>query len=118
MKECLAAYADWLWREATEGSDLDTEYRAAVGQDGVWQDSGAVGPLMLHALRRTVGDEPFFRTLQFVVANQQFAPLSLGDFERLACQESGVDLTGFFTAWARSGAIPATQYLFPGPLYR
>lgn len=41
-------------------------------------------------------------------------PTSWADFEHLASQESGHDLTGFFTSWARSTVIPPEPFLHPG----
>lgn len=128
LKECFATYAEWLWREAKDGADLDADYLKTVAQHktdaAFWQnplyDPGAdsfyggaytVGPLMLHALRRTVGDAVFFTTLQDFQCQHRYGNATWADFEQLAHQESGRDLTGFFHAWAHSRTVPADQYL-------
>ncbi|MEV4602392.1 M1 family metallopeptidase [Amycolatopsis sp. NPDC049253] len=132
LKECFATYAEWLWREAKEGHDLDADYRAALTGaaadpdfwkipladpgEGFYGGSYTVGPLMLHALRRTVGDAVFFRTLRDFLARHRDANASWADFEHLAAQEYGHDLTGFFTAWAHRTVIPPEPYLHPGTL--
>jgi aminopeptidase N len=132
LKECFATYTEWLWREAKEGHDLDADYRAAVtasqSDPDFWKtpladpgtsfygDSYTVGPLMLHALRRTVGDAVFFRTLRDWTSSHRHGNASWADFEHLAAQEYGHDLGGFFQAWAHSSVIPPAPYLYPGSL--
>jgi aminopeptidase N len=132
LKECFGTYAEWLWREAKEGHDLDAEYRATVessrADKAFWTPALAepgssfygnaysVGPLMLHALRRTVGDDAFFRILRGWADRHRHGNASFEEFEAFAAQTSGRDLTGFFRAWAHSTTIPADQYLYPkGP---
>lgn len=132
IKECFASYAEWLWNEAKEGHNLDADYRATIDKKkndaSFWKEplydpgpfsyGGAytVGPLMLHALRRTVGDDVFFRTLRDWLHIHRYANASWPEFERLAGKESGTDLTRFFQAWAHSTSVPADQYLYPRSL--
>jgi aminopeptidase N len=123
IAECFAQYAGLLWGEK-DGIDPDGYYRSTVDEHKndakYWQvtiyDPGPSQPLdvalydrgslMLHALRRTVGDQIFFRTLQHWQAQHKYGNGSWPDFEKLAAQESGQDLTGFFHAWAHSSVIP------------
>jgi aminopeptidase N len=132
LKECFATYAEWLWNEAKEGHDLDVDYRKAVEQgstdpefwaiplaepgDSFYGGSYTVGPLMLHALRRTVGDATFFTLLRDWLRVHEYGNASWLDFETFAARTSGRDLTGFFQAWAHSSTIPADRYLYPGSL--
>ncbi|MGX4733853.1 M1 family metallopeptidase [Kitasatospora griseola] len=134
LAECFAQYANQLWEEH-KGSDLDTGFYAfelAANKDNpaYWStklyDPGAgkeldsalyfKGSLMLHALRRTVGDDAFFTTLRRWTADHAYGNASFPQFEALAAQVSGQNLTGFFDAWAHGTTIPANQYLYPGTL--
>ncbi|MHA6757856.1 M1 family metallopeptidase [Streptacidiphilus sp. PAMC 29251] len=129
VKECFATYAEWLWNEAKQGNDLDADYLKTVaaekddpafwkdplydpGADSFYGGAYTVGPLMLHALRRTVGDAVFFRTLRDFLREHTYGNASWSDFEQLAHKESGQDLAGFFQAWAHSTTVPADKYLY------
>jgi aminopeptidase N len=132
LKECFATYAEWLWNEAKNGHNLDNDYRAQVNEhkadaqfwsmplaepgDAFYGGSYTVGPLMLHALRRNVGDTAFFTTLQTWNEQHKHGNASFAEFETLAAQQSKQDLTGFFKAWAHSSVIPPDEYLFPKSL--
>ncbi|HEV7973584.1 M1 family aminopeptidase [Amycolatopsis sp.] len=126
---CFATYAEWLWNEAKEGHDLDADYRKIVAErkgdpefwkyplaepgDAFYGGSYTVGPLMLHALRRTVGDDVFFRTLKDFLRQNQYGNASWLDFEKLVAHESGRNLSAFFQAWAHSDKVPADEFLYP-----
>nr|WP_232328201.1 M1 family metallopeptidase [Kibdelosporangium sp. MJ126-NF4]CEL18430.1 putative metallopeptidase [Kibdelosporangium sp. MJ126-NF4]CTQ97913.1 putative metallopeptidase [Kibdelosporangium sp. MJ126-NF4] len=133
VAECFATYAQWMWSEAKEGKDLDAQYRELVAANrdkpNFWKvplyDPGAgtylsavyrTGPLMLHALRRGIGDDAFFRVLPIWQSLHRGGNASWPEFEQLAQRVSGVDLDDFFKAWTRSTTIPADRYLYPGPL--
>jgi len=124
----------FLWQEYKDGADLDESCRSIVADHkddaDYWKvhiyDPGADRPLdytlcdrgslMLYALRKTVGDEVFFRTLKTWTAEHRYGNASSPEFEQLAAKVSGRDLTGFFQAWAHSSTIPAENYLYPGTL--
>jgi aminopeptidase N len=134
LAECFAQYAGQLWDEYKFGANLDESYRAIVAEnkdtvlfwDVTLYDPGKNQPLppaiydrgalMLHALRRTVGDDKFFGILQGWTKQHEYGNASWPDFEKFAGQRSGQDLTGFFRAWAHGTTIPAEQYLYPGTL--
>jgi aminopeptidase N len=130
LNECFASYAQWLWSEAKEGQNLDDTYRKGVqkGQQvfgGKLYDMGAgnefsavytKGPMALHALRRTIGDDVFFRILKSWPALHRDGNASWPEFEAYVQQVSGKDLRGFFDAWFRGTTQPADQYLWPGTL--
>ncbi|GAA1945506.1 M1 family metallopeptidase [Amycolatopsis minnesotensis] len=133
VAECFASYASWLWIEAKEGQNLDAKYHEIVvankDKPEFWHiplyNPGAekylwavyrTGPLMLHALRRTVGDGAFDRALTQWQEQHSGGNASWPDFEALVQHISGKDLSGFFRAWTRSTTIPADEYLYPGSL--
>jgi aminopeptidase N len=131
LAECFAQYAGQLWDEDQNGADPDEGYRSIVAENKdkpeYWKvrlyDPGADrpldgalyerGPLMLHALRRTVGDKVFFPMLRDFLAAHRHGNASWPQFEAFAAKASGQDLTGFFNAWARGSTVPADRYLFP-----
>ncbi|SMD22883.1 M1 family metallopeptidase [Lentzea albidocapillata] len=129
LNECLASYAQWLWLEK-EGTDLDQRYRDNVEQRrdraafwapklydmgkgnefrGVY-DKGLMG---MHALRKQVGDDVFFKALQTWLVKHRDGNASWPEFEEHFKQASGQPLDGFFAAWFRKSGIPEDQYLLP-----
>ncbi|MFJ9697845.1 M1 family metallopeptidase [Kitasatospora sp. NPDC101183] len=134
IAECVAQYANQLWDEH-QGANLDTGFYARnvkenLGNPSYWStrlyDPGRgdelapalylKGSLMMHALRRTVGDEAFFGTLRRWTAEHAYGNASFPQFEALAAKVSGRDLKGFFDAWAHGTTVPAKEYLYPGSL--
>ncbi|MFF2925934.1 M1 family metallopeptidase [Streptomyces celluloflavus] len=134
LAECFAQYANQLWYEH-EGSDLDESFYASsldeykddasywsmkLYDPGPGKELDSIvydkGSLMLHALRRTVGDDAFFGTLRRWTHDHAYGNASFPQFEALAAEVSGKDLKGFFDAWAHGTTIPAKQYLYPGSL--
>ncbi|MFJ8787937.1 M1 family metallopeptidase [Streptomyces sp. NPDC102462] len=135
LAECFAQYAVQLWYEEKDGFDLDHGfYRSMVEESTTdpdfWTtklyDAGrgrelsyalyGKGSMMLHALRRTVGDPAFFGTLKRWQRDHRYGNASWPQFEALAEEVSGKDLTGFFAAWAHGTTAPQKKYLFPGSL--
>ncbi|MFF9351209.1 M1 family metallopeptidase [Streptomyces sp. NPDC014734] len=134
VAECFAQYAGQLWEEH-KGADLDTYYYRSEVEDyrndpSFWSvrlyDPGpgreldpalySKGSLMLHALRRTVGDEAFFGTLRTWTHDHAYGNASFRRFEALAAKVSGQDLRGFFAAWVDGTVVPPEKYLYPGSL--
>ncbi|MET9628036.1 M1 family metallopeptidase [Lentzea sp. NPDC006480] len=129
LNECLASYSQWLWLEK-EGTNLDERYRGRVeelrGRTSFWApklyDMGKgnefrgvydKGIMAMHALRKQVGDDVFFKALQSWTAGHRNGNASWPEFENHFKQASGQNLDGFFNAWFRSSGIPDDQYLLP-----
>ncbi|MGO1049089.1 M28 family peptidase [Crossiella sp. CA198] len=131
LNECVAQYANQLWEERN-GADLDKGfYRGMIEENRTkpefWNvplyDPGpgkeldpalySKGSVMMHALRRTVGDQAFFGLLKRWIREHNGGNATWLQFEALAQQVSGKDLRGFFDAWARGKVIPAEKYLYP-----
>ena len=66
-------------------------------------DGGAV---VLHALRRTIGDDLFFTLLQRWVADNNGTSRTTEDFIALANEVAGQDLTEFFATWLYADVLP------------
>ena len=128
LNECLASYAQWLWREAKDGADLDQHYREQVGRVDFGSrlyDMGAgnefrgvytKGPVAIHALRRQIGDAAFDTVLTGWPRRHANGNASWPDFESFVEEQAGQQLDGFFDAWFRGTQRPADEYLWPGGL--
>jgi aminopeptidase N len=65
------------------------------------------GAMALEALRRVVGEDDFWALLHRWVAERAGGTGSTADFEALAAEVTGRDLTGFFDAWLHRPVRPA-----------
>jgi aminopeptidase N len=118
LNEGFATYAEWLWDEHVGGTPVattaqnihnDLSTTTLPGDPGVGHlfDVGAVyqrGALTLQALRLTVGDEAFFRTLRTYGARYA---VTTDDFIKVANEIAGRDLHDLFDAWLYREALPA-----------
>lgn len=134
LNECFASYATWLWSEAKDSVDLDARYLTNVknASDAFWNSPGnklydmgpgreftAVyikGPLALHALRRTIGEEAFGKVLKTWPSLHSDGNASFLEFQKYVEKVARKNLKGFFDAWFYTPAKPAAEYLYPGPL--
>lgn len=122
LHEGFASYAEWLWWEACgEGTADEHATRwhrklAATPADFPLADPGERrifddgvykrGALVLHALRRRLGDRIFFVFLQEWTAGYRHGLVSTGAFIDLADQYSTESLSGFFHAWLLDRRLP------------
>ncbi|MFJ9434268.1 M1 family aminopeptidase [Streptomyces sp. NPDC101490] len=125
ISEGLASYAPWQWAEASGGTDLDTRYRNEIktlADDADWWRQTIVpssmgmytkAPYALHALRKSIGDTDFDRLLKEWTTRYANSHRTWTEFEQLAAEVAGKNLTGFFDAWARGTTIPHDAYLWP-----
>jgi aminopeptidase N len=125
LNEGAATFMEWRWLER-EGSRsaadiLQESYDGRPARDPFWAvtigDPGkgrifdtAVydrGAMTMQALRRRIGEEPFWRLLRTWLQQEAGGNATTQDFEALAASISGQDLTSFFTAWLRTPTKPA-----------
>ncbi|MFD9892170.1 M1 family metallopeptidase [Amycolatopsis sp. NPDC059027] len=131
LNECFASYAQWLWSEAKDGQDLKARYLNTVkgATPAFWAgklyDMGpgneftyvySKGPLMLHALRNTIGQQAFDRVLKSWPSAHRDGNASMQEFQRFTERFAHQNLQGFFDAWIYGNGKPADQYLYPGDL--
>ena len=64
------------------------------------------GAMALQALRHRIGNDDFWVLLRRWAADHAGGNASSEDFESLAAEVSGTDLTGFFDAWLRADTAP------------
>ena len=122
LHEGFACYAEWLYSEASGGWTTDQwavhhhDRLSALPQDLVLGDPGPDlmfddrvykrGALTLHALRRTVGDEPFFAVLSSWVADHTGGSVTTADFVGHAERVTGVALAELLDEWVYSLPLP------------
>jgi aminopeptidase N len=127
LNEGFASYASWLWLEHDQGRQaLETQVNASLqrlgksagpppGEPGANDMFGTSvyrrGALTLHALRLTVGDKSFFRTLRTWADRYKYGNASTTDFIALAKEEAPqvppAQLDALFDAWLYQPALPA-----------
>ncbi|WP_405488661.1 M1 family metallopeptidase [Nocardia sp. NBC_00511] len=135
LNECFASYtADYLWPERKDGKDVDAQYRETVAKyhddpkfwqislqnPGVGQEFTSVyyrGPLFLHALRRTMGDDAFFPAVRDFVMGHKYGNASMPEFRQFMQTRTPQDLNGFFAAWLDRTDRPGDEFLYPGSLH-
>jgi len=64
------------------------------------------GAMVLHMLRRLLGDEQFFAALRTFYAESRFTKAGTEDFRRVVERETGRDLERFFRKWVLEAKIP------------
>ncbi|GAA5066014.1 M1 family metallopeptidase [Nocardia callitridis] len=134
LNECFASYtADYLWPERKDGEDVDATYRRTIQKyrddpefwDIALENPGAGneftsvyyrGPLFLHALRNTLGDDVFFAAVREFNAAHAYGNASMPEFRTFMQSKTGTDLSGFFASWLDSTTIPSDEFLYPGAL--
>lgn len=117
LNESFATYGEWL---EFYGSDVDraaqdalrSRWGSATGRPTVESMFGSNvyegGAVVLHALRRTVGDETFFDTLRAWVSENHGGSATTADFIALAERMSGRDLGDFFDTWLYAEDVPSS----------
>jgi aminopeptidase N len=121
LNEGFAYYLPLMWAESLGVLDADAlalsqwrmlDARGSVGpatvpQDDLFGESVYVrGGLTLHALRQTVGDEPFAAILREYYRRHAGSNATTADFVAVANDVSGQDLTAFFDAWLYQEELP------------
>lgn len=122
LNEGFASMSEWLWIEHDKGkSAYDSYVRGVYGYakendllppgnppaDDLFNQGVYVrGGLTLHALRKEVGDDAFFRTLQTYTARYRNGNADTQDFISVAEEVSGKKLGSLFDTWLYSEQIP------------
>ncbi|MFG3681264.1 M1 family metallopeptidase [Micromonospora chalcea] len=118
LNEGFATYAEWLWAEHDGGRTVaqtvaeryaDTDWSKPTvdpGRSGMFGDAVYQrGALAVHALRRAVGDETFYRVLRGWLAQHRNGNVTTADFVGYAERTSGRPLRTLLDAWL-VGATP------------
>jgi aminopeptidase N len=123
LNEGFATYAEWMWLDEVGLQPLDLAAQSALlGQQGAAISVGEPtvdqlfgtgayqgGAMVLHALRRELGDDDFFEILRLWVTRYSGGSATSDEFRSLAGEVAGRDLGEFFDAWLDS-RDPPDQY--------
>ncbi|MEU8245300.1 M1 family metallopeptidase [Nonomuraea sp. NPDC048916] len=124
LNEGFATYAEWLWWEHTGRSTTEATFRrnhARPANDRIWKyPPGEARPrdlfnesvytrggMTLHALRKEIGDETFFKLLKTWTEQHKYGNATTPEFIALAQRLSGKDLQALFDAWLFQPHRPA-----------
>lgn len=120
LNESFATYAQWMWLDEVKAAPLAVQADGALRQrQNGTEATGAPsvrnlfgfetydgGAVVVHALRRVLGDDTFFALLQRWLADNAGTSQTTEAFMTLAEQESGRDLTEFFDDWLYATDLP------------
>ncbi|MFC0038902.1 M1 family metallopeptidase [Actinomadura rayongensis] len=126
LNEGFATYAEWLYAakylDTPVQKNFDKAYRtpssgdlwkprtADPGRDGLFDATVYErGAMTLQVLRKTIGDEKFFRLLKEWPAAYKGRNASSADFVRFAERLSGRDLGALFKDWIYTSGKPALR---------
>lgn len=128
LNESFANYSEFLWEEYKYGKD-QADHHALEEMEGYLSESANKqepliryhlkdyedmfdahsynkGGRILHMLRKYVGDEAFFASLQLYLKRKEFGTAEINDL-RMAFEEvTGEDLNWFFNQWFLSSGHP------------
>ncbi|MGD9998039.1 MAG: M1 family metallopeptidase [Ilumatobacteraceae bacterium] len=122
LNESFATYGQWMWLEHVQQGTVEGEAERSLdgrlaqrgnptgspdADDLFGFNSYDGGAVVLHALRRTIGDDHFFDLLQRWVAENTGTSRSTQDFIALAEEVSGTDLEEFFDDWLFATKLPS-----------
>jgi hypothetical protein len=68
------------------------------------------GAMVLHMLRRLLGDEKFFEGIRQFYATWKFRKAGTDDFRVAMQKASGTDLTAFFDGWVYGASVPVLGF--------
>ena len=122
LNESLTTYAQWLWLEHVGLQPLEGYADAMLRQRQTGSGSTGEpslddmfgfnrydgGAVVVHALRSTVGDEPFFELMSRWVEEHVGTSQTTDAFIALANEVHGSDLSAFFDVWLFADTLPAS----------
>jgi aminopeptidase N len=128
LNESFATYAEWLWTYRSDPTGIEARAENARASAAADRRRGGTtghprpeflfgrqvydgGAIVLHALRREVGDDMFFKILQRWVATYRGMSVGTEDFVDLVSSTAGRDLAPFMSMWLDDISLPP----FPGP---
>ncbi|KAB7728382.1 peptidase M1 [Rudanella paleaurantiibacter] len=141
LNEAFATYAEYLWFEHAKGpdeaelqrqsdlfqylSEAETKqeplirYRHADREDMFDAHSYQKGGLVLHLLRKVVGDEAFFASLKRYLNTHRFGTAEVANLREAFEAVTGQDLNWFFEQWFLApghAVVRVEQQYTPGRL--
>ncbi|MFD3519309.1 M1 family metallopeptidase [Streptomyces sp. NPDC058653] len=121
LNEGFAEYAEWLWAESMDGVPAKTSFDRAYDDAENWGFPPAEPPnaasllgrpvygrgaMVLHQLRRAVGDKEFFALLRGWARTYRHGNASTADFTAFAQKRTPHDLTALWDTWLHGSKKP------------
>jgi len=118
LSESFATYGEWMWLDHLGHQPIEQSAEAGLAARQVGATASPTademfgfnsydgGAVVLHALRKTIGDDKFFALLQQWAADNNGRSRTTADFVALAEQVAGQDLTQFFDTWLYADVVP------------
>ncbi|GAA2604464.1 M1 family metallopeptidase [Actinomadura fulvescens] len=124
LNEGFATYSEWLYFEKYTGKPVQQsfdEVYATPADNDLWKPKTADpgrdnifhatvydrGGMTLHALRKAIGDEKFFKLVKAWPTVNRYGNVSTADFIRFAEKISGKQLDDLFQKWVYSSGKPS-----------
>lgn len=124
VNEAFPSYTGALWREANYGPEaLESEMQALYThlKDHKYKDTMACPDrdklfslenygrmtLSMHALRKTLGDEQFYKTLAGIIKEHKYTSITVEQMIETANRLNDGKLSDFFNSWLYSTTLPA-----------
>lgn len=96
---------DWRTNERLCADGGSIAAARSLGGDDGRRDGGCLlwsrGPLVLHMLRTTIGNERFFAAVKAYLDRADYGPATTEDFQRSVSEAAGEDMRWFFDQWVR-----------------
>jgi aminopeptidase N len=131
LNEGFATYSEYLWKDHHRGRD-EAEYKRYEewldyldeaqtkkedlvrfhypSEEGLFDShSYAKGSLILHMLRREIGDEAFFAALRHYLKEHAYSDVEIHDLRLAFERVTGRDLNWFFNQWFLAAGHPELQ---------
>ncbi|WP_084957185.1 M1 family metallopeptidase [Thermoactinospora rubra] len=123
LNEGFATYAEWLWAEHRGRASAESTFRSYLSRpasDAIWSyppgrakpddlfhESVYIrGAMTLHALRRAVGDQVFFKLLKAWASEHRYGHVTTQQFIARAERAAGKDLDALFDTWLFTAGRP------------
>jgi aminopeptidase N len=109
-----AAYASTISSQMTSALNMDANFRHPVYNPPTNQMFSQTiykkGSLLLHMLRRILGDGPFFAGMQLYGSRFAYGNATSADFQTAMEDASGQDLDWYFNPWLYGQGLPTYQW--------
>ncbi|MGW7466318.1 M1 family metallopeptidase [Streptomyces xantholiticus] len=121
LSEGFATYAEWMWRQESGGVPVHKSFGEVFADEENWEFAPAAPPnaehlfeapvygrgaMVLHKVRRAVGDEVFSAIVRGWAAKYRHANASTRDFTDYVEEKSGQDLAALWAVWLYGAQKP------------
>jgi aminopeptidase N len=110
-QEALDQYLNYV-KESHTIRPLEYEYYDTISDMYTSQVTYLKGAIVLHTLRKILGDEDFFRAWSYFLHRYEFSSVVSSDFETAIAEALGKNLDWFFADWIYGGGHPIFEVAY------